>query len=84
MKRNADDLLKLPREDRNVRKLFTTASLVECGFLKEGVRLTPPARPPSRKVSRKRKGKEVAALSRIDVTSDNESKHLDADDPVIA
>ncbi|KAK1373104.1 hypothetical protein POM88_029297 [Heracleum sosnowskyi] len=38
---NADNLLNTPVADRNIKKLITTANLIEYGFLKEGTRLTP-------------------------------------------
>ncbi|KAL8094861.1 hypothetical protein AgCh_036393 [Apium graveolens] len=52
---NADSLLDLPKADRDIRKLITISNLVVCGFLKEGVRLTP-----QKKKSRKRARKEMA------------------------
>ncbi|KAK1392174.1 hypothetical protein POM88_011230 [Heracleum sosnowskyi] len=51
---NADNLLKIPVSERNIRKLITTANLVEYGFLKEGTRLTPS------KKSKKRKGMAIS------------------------
>ena len=40
-KEYADSIVDLPFEKRDIKRLLTTANLVECGFLKPGARLTP-------------------------------------------
>lgn len=41
---NADTVIQLPRDKRNIMNLIMSANLVEYGFLKPRVRTTPQAR----------------------------------------
>lgn len=64
-KATADEVITLPRDRRNIRKLLTTANLIEYGFLKLGARTTPQpkvstSKPATKRATKKRKGKEPA------------------------
>lgn len=71
-KHRADEVLtKSTKVERNIRTLLSLENLIECGFLKEGVGATPEAGPSSaRRASRKRRVREEASSSYVDVPED--------------
>ena len=62
-KEHADSILDLPVEERDIKRLITTANLVECGFLKPGARLTPKKKASGGGSKKKRPAKSLESRS---------------------